>query len=286
MDDDDDDGLDLNKAPKETTLLLSDIVDSESTSKHIVMQPCPICLNDYYQGEILCWSQNSNCTHCFHRDCMEEWLLRNEECPCCRENYLSLDRDENDDDDEELAGTGRPSIFLGQHRYPSQQQQQQQQQRGATATAEGEMPDESSAFMRGIHLFYLLSRLQSLADTRPNTTIRLEGVELANGRTGSLEIQRATNDSSILEFGARGLNVRVTSDDDGGDIEEATEAEGERNHTNDDTDDTASVRLDLPVTVQPPEHQSSNAGTSQREATTIQPATEDADPRTLQPDPS
>jgi hypothetical protein len=71
--------------------------------------------------------------------------------------------------------------------------------------------EETNAFLRGVHLFYLLSRLQSLADTRPNTTIRLEGVELANGRRGNLQIQRATDNS--FEVGGRGLNVRVEEDE-------------------------------------------------------------------------
>jgi hypothetical protein len=178
---------------KKTTLLLADVVDVESTTKHLSVEPCPICLNDYKEGEILCWSQNSNCMHCFHRDCMEEWLLRHEECPCCRTNYLALDGD----DDEHVIAVPVPS------------------------SGEGHAMEETNAFLRGVHLFYLLSRLQSLADTRPNTTIRLEGVELANGRRGNLQIQRATDNS--FEVGGRGLNVRVEEDDNHNNGDQAME---------------------------------------------------------------
>ena len=115
---------------------------------------------------------------------MEEWLLHHAECPCCRHNYLSLDG-------EDLfvqSNTSRSGVAAGAAglQYPG----------GISVD-----PDENSAFLRGVHLFYLLSRLQSLADTRPNTTIRLEDVELANGRRGNLEIQRATDDS--MDLGGR-----------------------------------------------------------------------------------
>jgi hypothetical protein len=49
----------------------------------------------------------------------------------------------------------------------------------------------------------------------------LEGVELANGRRGNLEIQQATDAS--FEAGGRGLNVRITNED--------PEGEAERNNT-------------------------------------------------------
>jgi len=110
--------------------------------------------------------------------------MRHEECPCCRLNYLSLEGDD---------------IEEGQSTLPALQ------------------PDSSSVqasppFLRGAHLFHLLSQLQTLADDRPNTTIRLEGVELPNGRRGNFDIQRSTG-RSALRIGGRGLNIRVTSDE-------------------------------------------------------------------------
>lgn len=147
---------------KKGALLLADVMDAEATTKLDSVEPCAICLNDYQVDDILCWSQSQRCKHIFHRDCMEEWLLRQNECPCCRGNYLSLGDD--DEDTEPNRGMGR--------------------------NLNGRTPDDAAAFLRGMNLFYLLSRLQTLAESQgPNTTIRLEGLELADGRRGSLEIQ-------------------------------------------------------------------------------------------------
>mmetsp|Transcript_10033 Transcript_10033/g.18820 ORF Transcript_10033/g.18820 Transcript_10033/m.18820 type:complete len:199 (-) Transcript_10033:1659-2255(-) len=49
---------------------------------------CSICLGFYRVDEDICWSPNENCHHAFHLDCMMEWLMVNDECPLCRENYL------------------------------------------------------------------------------------------------------------------------------------------------------------------------------------------------------
>jgi hypothetical protein len=43
---------------------------------------------DYQVGEQVCWSPNDECVHCFHKDCMLDWLLQNPKCPVCRRNYL------------------------------------------------------------------------------------------------------------------------------------------------------------------------------------------------------
>lgn len=37
---------------------------------------CTICLGAYHVGESVTWSSNSECDHCFHTSCIEEWLLR------------------------------------------------------------------------------------------------------------------------------------------------------------------------------------------------------------------
>jgi hypothetical protein len=53
--------------PKLITLCLSDVVDEENTSKVLTEYVCPICLVEYAEGEVICWSQNSKCHHYFHR---------------------------------------------------------------------------------------------------------------------------------------------------------------------------------------------------------------------------
>jgi hypothetical protein len=50
---------------------------------------CAICLNNYNEGEEISWSPNKQCTHCFHRACIVEWLCRQDGCPFCRVDFLS-----------------------------------------------------------------------------------------------------------------------------------------------------------------------------------------------------
>mmetsp|Transcript_7755 Transcript_7755/g.12309 ORF Transcript_7755/g.12309 Transcript_7755/m.12309 type:complete len:431 (-) Transcript_7755:756-2048(-) len=188
---------DLDTTPKKVTLIMADVVDADSTSKVVTAEACPICLVEYEKEDVLCWSQNSRCQHYFHRDCMAEWLLRNEECPLCRNNYLGFS-----DDDEGIETNNRlPSTAVtGPVRNVGGVEQHNDQDR--------------FAYLRGMQLVHLLQSLQAIADTRPNTTIRLEGVELANGRRGNLEIQR-----SEAENVSTGLNITVSNaDEDDGNI--------------------------------------------------------------------
>ncbi|KAK3445624.1 hypothetical protein EUGRSUZ_A01477 [Eucalyptus grandis] len=43
---------------------------------------CPICLSDYQPKEIL--KTIPQCNHCFHADCIGEWLRMNATCPVCQ----------------------------------------------------------------------------------------------------------------------------------------------------------------------------------------------------------
>ncbi|KAM7463696.1 hypothetical protein LguiA_031817 [Lonicera macranthoides] len=43
---------------------------------------CPICLSEYKPKETL--RSIPECQHCFHADCIDEWLHRNATCPVCR----------------------------------------------------------------------------------------------------------------------------------------------------------------------------------------------------------
>jgi hypothetical protein len=71
----------LNYQRKKSNVFLSvDGVDPAQT--------CSICLNDYNDGDEICWSHNRKCSHFFHRACIEEWLLRHDACPCCRCCYF------------------------------------------------------------------------------------------------------------------------------------------------------------------------------------------------------
>lgn len=45
---------------------------------------CPICLSDYKPKDTL--RTIPACQHCFHADCIDEWLRLNAACPVCRNN--------------------------------------------------------------------------------------------------------------------------------------------------------------------------------------------------------
>lgn len=56
---------------------------------------CPICLSEYCSKETL--RCIPDCKHCFHVECIDEWLRLNGTCPVCRNNpstspaHVSLD---------------------------------------------------------------------------------------------------------------------------------------------------------------------------------------------------
>lgn len=42
---------------------------------------CSICLENIHFGDLI---KCCNCSHCFHKDCIERWLQDNKTCPLCR----------------------------------------------------------------------------------------------------------------------------------------------------------------------------------------------------------
>jgi len=48
---------------------------------------CSICCEDYNKDDDVAMSNNHQCNHVFHTECILEWLYNNEECPLCRTNY-------------------------------------------------------------------------------------------------------------------------------------------------------------------------------------------------------
>lgn len=90
------------------------ITKHKSQSEDSQLEPCSICLAEYKDGDEICWSHNEKCNHFFHKTCIQTWLLTNEECPCCRQDFLCLWGDE-DDEDEGEGGYRRP-----RHTYTAQ----------------------------------------------------------------------------------------------------------------------------------------------------------------------
>ena len=172
------DDYSVMKAPtRKTSLLLVDLMDDRCTTKEVSLEPsCSICLNDYAEGEILCWSQNSRCRHCFHRDCAIEWLMSHEECPLCRNNYLSLDDDgEGGDAEDSRTDTSR--------------------------TQNVPANEDPSSLFQGMHLFYILGQLQNLANDATNRVISVEGIELPDSRRGDVEEGAALDDDAAEATG-------------------------------------------------------------------------------------
>eukprot|EP00979_Chaetoceros_neogracilis_P011896 scaffold3039_cov171-Chaetoceros_neogracile.AAC.2 len=67
--------------------LATDTVDQSETLYS--PKTCAICLEIYKVSDTICWSaSNEACHHAYHLDCMMDWLMENDECPLCRENYL------------------------------------------------------------------------------------------------------------------------------------------------------------------------------------------------------
>jgi len=67
---------------------------------------CPICLISFKQGESV--RALGSCGHSFHRGCIDLWLLRSPECPLCKRNVLSKDKESNDD--ETVASLPAPEM--------------------------------------------------------------------------------------------------------------------------------------------------------------------------------
>ena len=59
-----------------------------SSSSHNFPETCLICCDDYKVADDIAWSNNKDCHHSYHVDCIVEWLLGHDDCPQCRAKYL------------------------------------------------------------------------------------------------------------------------------------------------------------------------------------------------------
>jgi len=67
-----------------TTVETFSILDPSIKEKY---DSCPICFDDFKDENIV---RKIQCTHIFHKDCIDPWLLNeNYKCPVCRKNTLS-----------------------------------------------------------------------------------------------------------------------------------------------------------------------------------------------------
>mmetsp|Transcript_22843 Transcript_22843/g.25989 ORF Transcript_22843/g.25989 Transcript_22843/m.25989 type:complete len:240 (+) Transcript_22843:317-1036(+) len=49
---------------------------------------CAICWSTYVDGDTACCSRNKSCSHIFHEACLMPWLLKRNDCPMCRSDFL------------------------------------------------------------------------------------------------------------------------------------------------------------------------------------------------------
>ena len=62
--------------------------DSEELRCNSQSSECSICLSPLRCGDMVSKSNNIDCNHVFHTQCVKEWLILHVECPMCRKEYL------------------------------------------------------------------------------------------------------------------------------------------------------------------------------------------------------
>jgi len=80
-----------DKSEKDTNLDTTETASNEEQDDNESLdyeKNCPICFYPYKQHDLVCESNNFDCKHVFHKECMVLWLQKHEECPMCRNTYL------------------------------------------------------------------------------------------------------------------------------------------------------------------------------------------------------
>ena len=60
-------------------------------TERIVPGGCAVCLSPYEVGEQVIYASEDSCLHCFHHDCIVQWLAkkRDSKCPLCRQAFCA-----------------------------------------------------------------------------------------------------------------------------------------------------------------------------------------------------
>jgi hypothetical protein len=87
-------GIQKNKTPEPVSVLPKVMNHQDSgislkTCESGNVLVCLICLNDFDEGDEIRASKNTECRHIFHKECMTVWLKNKNECPICRQDFLS-----------------------------------------------------------------------------------------------------------------------------------------------------------------------------------------------------
>lgn len=62
--------------------------DIDPTENLDSTKTCPICFEAYVIGDEICSSRNTACPHVYHAACLTHWLMKHNDCPLCRADYL------------------------------------------------------------------------------------------------------------------------------------------------------------------------------------------------------
>mmetsp|Transcript_13586 Transcript_13586/g.20627 ORF Transcript_13586/g.20627 Transcript_13586/m.20627 type:complete len:313 (+) Transcript_13586:110-1048(+) len=71
---------------------------------------CSICFQEFEDGNLVAFSHNPHCTHFFHKECIVDWLARDDRCPTCRRDYLKNDDEETEYEDANMTASDRTDI--------------------------------------------------------------------------------------------------------------------------------------------------------------------------------
>lgn len=76
----------------ETKKVISDGSDEsqQSTCSGISEEgnECPICLDTFKKDQSFSQARGGQCKHIFHEYCLTPWLLKHDDCPCCRKKII------------------------------------------------------------------------------------------------------------------------------------------------------------------------------------------------------
>lgn len=68
----------------------TDDVETGCDTSNDDTQECPICMSSFQEDDTVSWSQNRNCRHAFHHSCIMPWLLKDCQCPICRQPFCGI----------------------------------------------------------------------------------------------------------------------------------------------------------------------------------------------------
>ncbi|KAF8406587.1 hypothetical protein HHK36_008675 [Tetracentron sinense] len=123
-----------NELPSIPVLVYGDPLSlpSASCSSSLGSENCAICLADITYGETV--RVLPRCKHMFHKDCIDQWLLRSSSCPVCRDCIIEQDvepaANHRNNGDGNLSKTGNGWEKLNEHKEESAYEKDSQKREG------------------------------------------------------------------------------------------------------------------------------------------------------------